>query len=378
MLRLPELPLRREIPDFFSFISRYAALKAYRLVILLAVLIVRVGEGLEEAKNRVVKRLMWRRGLLTRPAVHAGMIGLASFVLVLKGAFSGSSPTSGFSALSSSLAYNFPSQEQNETIVPPVSLETIISEKPRDKIITYSVVSGDTLTSISEKFAISIDTIRWANDLENIHDIYPGDTLEIMPVSGVKHKVGSGDTIYSVAKKYDVDAQAVLNFPFNDIDETLSLQIGQILIVPDGVMPKTEPWSPPVKYAAPVPEVPILAGGWGWPLRGAISQYPRWYHMAVDITGNIGTPIIAARSGRVVACSPDRWGYGNHVIIDHGDGLSTVYAHLSGFNVGVGQNVSGGATVVGWVGMTGRTSGPHLHFEIRKNGVPVNPLSYLK
>jgi murein DD-endopeptidase MepM/ murein hydrolase activator NlpD len=377
MLRLSELPLRREIPDFFSFISRYAVLKAYRLVVLLAVLVVRVGESLEEGKNRVVRRLMWRRGLLTRPAVHAGMISLASFVLVLKGAFSGSSPTSGFYTLNSSAAFNSPSYDE-ETIAPPVTLETLVSERPRDEILTYTVKGGDTIWDIAEEFTVSVDTIRFANNLSNINDIHPGDELKILPVSGIAHKVKSGDTIYSVAKRYGVDSQAILNFPFNDVDETLALQIDQVLIVPDGIMPQEQPWSPPVKYAAPVPEVPVLAGNWVWPLVGGISQYPRWYHMAVDITGNIGTPIMAARSGRVVACSPDRWGYGNHVIIDHGGGFSTLYAHLSGFNVSVGQEVAGGGTVVGWVGMTGRTSGPHLHFEIRQNGIPVNPLSYLK
>jgi len=370
-IKLPsEIPFRRELPAFFTFLVKYTGRKVFRSLVFLAILVVRTGETLEEIKNFIVKGLLWRRGALTQPAVHAGMVGLTSLVLVGSG-FWGSSLTFGTYPGTGS------SQEETVSFESPLSLETIVSEKPRDKIITYTVLPGDTVSGIAEKFAISIDTIRWANDLANINDIHPGDELKILPISGIAHEVKSGDTIYSTAKKYGVDAQAILNFPFNDIDETLALQIGQILIIPDGVMPEQTPWSTPVRYAAPIPTV-VASGGFTWPLRGGISQYPRWYHMALDITNDVGTPIVVARSGRVVATNPGRWGYGNHVIVDHGGGLSTLYAHLSGFNVGVGDYVKGGSTVIGWVGMTGRTTGPHLHFEVRENGIPQNPLSYLK
>lgn len=370
-IKLPsEIPFRRELPVFFSFLVKYACRKAFRFLVFLAVLVVKTGETLEEFKGLVVKGLLWRRGVLTQPAVHFGMVGLTSLVLVGSGLW-GSGLTFG----------NYPehgsSREEILSFELPVSVETIISEKPRDEIINYVVMSGDTVSSIAEKFAVSIDTIRWANDLANINDIHPGDELKILPVSGVAHEIKSGNTIYSVAKKYGVDAQAILNFPFNDIDETLALQIDQVLIVPDGVMPEQAPWSLPTRYAAPVPTV-AAGGGFTWPLRGGISQYPRWYHMAVDITGDIGTPIVAAKNGVVLQTNAGNWGYGNHVIIDHGGGISTLYAHLSGFNVSPGDSVNAGSTVVGWVGMTGRTSGPHLHFEVRESNIPVNPLSYLK
>ena len=368
ILRLPEFPFRRELPAFFSFLLRYTSRKVFRFFVFLAILVVKAGETLEETKNLVVKGLLWRRGVLTQPAIHFGMVGLTSLVLVGSG-FWGSQATFGnYSNLISQETVSFDS---------PLNIETVISEKPRDEIITYTVEPGDTLTSISEKFAVSIDTIRWANNLQSIHDIYPKDELKILPVSGVAHKVKSGETIYSVAKKYGVDAQAVLNFPFNDIDETLSLKIDQVLIVPDGVMPQETLWAPPVRYAAPIPTV-VASGEFAWPLRGGISQYPRWYHMAVDITGDIGTPIVAAKNGVVLQTNAGNWGYGNHVIVDHGGGISTLYAHLSGFNVSPGDVVSAGSTVIGWVGMTGRTSGPHVHFEVRENGIPQNPLSYLK
>jgi len=361
---ISKIPFRREIPDFFFFFSQYLSKKAFRLLVFLAVLVVKTGEGLEEGKNLVVRTLLWRRGALVQPMVHAGMVGLTGFVL-LGSSFWGSSLSFG----------NSPSEEH--VLKSPVQIATTISEKPRDKIITYTVQRGDTLTSIAEKFAISIDTIRWANNLKNIHDIYPGDELKILPVSGVAHKVKKGDTIYSVAKKYDADPQAILDFPFNEIDENFGLKIGQLLIVPDGVMPNQSLWSPRVRFAAPIK--PVVDGGkFVWPLHGAITQYPHWYHMAVDIAGKVGTPILASRNGKVVSTLASRWGYGYHVIVDHGDGTSTLYAHLSGFNVREGDWVRGGATVIGWVGLTGRTTGPHLHFEIRKHGIPQNPLNYLR
>lgn len=364
-----EIPFRRELPAFLTLLAKYLSRKLFRFLVFLAVIVVKTGEGLENAKKLVIKGLLWRRGVLTQPVVHAGMVVLTSLVLVGSG-FWGSSLTFG------SPAGDKPRGETS-SFESPVALETTFSEKPRDEIIDYLVQPGDTISSIGEKFAVSVDTIRWANNLADINDIHPGSGLKILPVSGVAHEVKSGETIYSVAKKYQVDAQAVLNFPFNDIDETLALQIGQDLIVPDGVMPEQKLWSAPVRYAAPVPTV-VASGGFAWPLRGGISQYPRWYHMAVDVTGDVGTPIVAAKNGVVLQTNAGQWGYGYHVIVDHGGGTSTLYAHLSGFNVSPGDEVSAGSTVIGWVGMTGRTSGPHVHFEVRENGVPVNPLSYLQ
>lgn len=369
-IRLPsEIPFRRELPAFLTFLARYTSRKLFRFLVFLAVLVVRTGEGLEKTKKLAVRGLLWRRGVLTQPVVHAGMVVLTSLVLVGSG-FWGSSLT--FGSLSGGKF-----QGETSSFESPVALETIVSEKPRDEIITYVVQPGDTVSSIGEKFAVSVDTIRWANSLANINDISPGSEMKILPVSGVAHEVKSGETIYSVAKKYQVDAQGILNFPFNDIDETLALQIGQDLIVPDGVMPEQKLWSAPVRYAAPVPTL-VASGGFAWPLRGGISQYPRWYHMAVDITGDVGTPIVAAKNGVVLETNSGRWGYGYHVIIGHGGGISTLYGHLSGFNVSPGDEVAAGSTVIGWVGMTGRTSGPHVHFEVRQSGVPVNPLSYLQ
>ena len=252
---------------------------------------------------------------------------------------------------------------------------TALSDKPRFEIIDYEVVKGDTLGSIADKFGISIDTIKWANSLKT-EKLIPGQSLRIPPVTGIVHRVGAGDTIYSLAKKYKSDAQKILNFPANDFADldTFALNVGQILFVPDGV----EPSAAPIFRTAPVPQFIAGAGGkFMWPTQGIITQYPVSYHMAVDIANPSLPPVAAGEAGTVSFAGCLRYGYGCHVIINHSDGFQTLYAHLSSYNVSAGDAVGRGQ-VIGRVGSTGRSTGPHLHFEVRKNGVPLNPLSYLK
>lgn len=249
------------------------------------------------------------------------------------------------------------------------------SDKPRFDIIDYEVAQGDTLGSIAETFGISIDTIKWANSLKT-EKLIPGQMLRIPPVTGIVHKVAAGDTIYSLAKKYKSEAQKVVNFPANDFSDldTFALNIGQVLFIPDGVMPEAAP----IYKAAPVPQFIAGAGGrFQWPAQGQISQYPVSYHMAVDIANRSAPPIAAGDAGTVVFAGCVKYGYGCHVIINHAEGLQTLYAHLSSLNVSVGQSVGRGQ-VVGRMGCTGRCSGTHVHFEVRKNGVILNPLSYLQ
>jgi murein DD-endopeptidase MepM/ murein hydrolase activator NlpD len=251
---------------------------------------------------------------------------------------------------------------------------TEVSDKPRFDIIDYEVVKGDTLGAVAEKFDISVDSIKWANSLKT-EKLVPGQTLRIPPVSGIIHKVAAGDTIYSLAKKYKSDAQKIVNFPANDFTDldTFALNIGQILYVPDGVMPQAAP----VYKTAPVPQ--FIAGSGGkfiWPAQGQITQRPVSYHMAIDIANRNAPPIGAGDSGTVTYAGCLRYGYGCHVIINHADGFQTLYGHLSQINVSVGQGVSRGQ-VIGRMGSTGRSTGTHLHFEVRKNGVLLNPFNFL-
>ena len=201
--------------------------------------------------------------------------------------------------------------------------------------------------------------------------------LKIPPVTGIVHKVREGETIYSIAKKYQTEAQKILNFPFNDFTDldTFALSVGQTLVVPDGVMPLSAPIAPRAFMADA-----LIAGGNGqlsWPTAGVITQYPIWYHMAVDIANPSQPSVIAAGDGQVTLVEYLTYGYGRHVIVNHGDGLTTLYAHLIEIYVKNGDTVSRGQ-VIGKMGSTGRSTGTHLHFEVRKGGAIVSPLPFLK
>lgn len=285
-----------------------------------------------------------------------------------------------FSSQASTLAnINAPQVKQSITLDDNV-FQTQQSQKPRDKVVTYTVEKGDTVSTIAKKFDISTDTIRWENNLKN-DDITVGDELRILPVTGMLHKVSKGDTVYTIAKKYDTNPQAIVDFPFNEFanPETFSLVEGQMIIVPDGVKPQEKTTIVRRQYIAQGP-VSLSGAGFTWPVHGLVSQFASWYHMALDITSPIGTPIVTAQTGQVILASNGGWegGYGTYIIVEGSDGTQTLYAHMSGLNVSAGDSVAAGKTVIGWIGMTGRTTGPHVHFEIRKGGALVNPLPYLE
>jgi murein DD-endopeptidase MepM/ murein hydrolase activator NlpD len=202
----------------------------------------------------------------------------------------------------------------------------------------------------------------------------------------VVHIVRKGDTIYSIAKKYgmgdEAGAQGIVNYPFNSFtdDETFGLAIGQIVMVPDGVMPEAGVLPPSNLARRLTPDAGTVSatGQFIWPASGGISQGYRFYHKAVDISNKGGGAILAADSGTVIVAGwPDNYGYGNRVMIDHGNGYVTLYAHMSSISVSVGQTVSRG-NVIGSMGSTGRSTGVHLHFEVRQGGVLHDPLNFLQ
>jgi murein DD-endopeptidase MepM/ murein hydrolase activator NlpD len=255
-----------------------------------------------------------------------------------------------------------------------------VSDKARDKVIEYTVQEGDTISSIAEKFGVSQDTIIWQNDLGSNAKIKVGQTIEILPVTGIAHKVGKGDTVYSVAKKYDTSPQAIVDFPYNTFtnDETFELAIGQIIVVPDGVKPNAIQTSPRRRLITPDAGSVVASGNFVWPAGGRITQYFAWYHKGIDIANSSAPNILAADSGTVVVAGwPDAYGYGNRVIIDHGNGYRTLYGHLSSIYVVPGQTVSRGSAI-GRMGTTGRSTGVHLHFEVIRNGSYLNPIGVLQ
>ncbi|MCL5676093.1 MAG: M23 family metallopeptidase [Patescibacteria group bacterium] len=338
-----------------------------------------LASSFEHLKDGLVDLLMARRGIHQRSFLHAGMILLLSTAAIFAPIIKNDFPS--FNLGVKQTFAESPSSVLNPvTSVSQIETSTQISQKPRDKVETYTVKGGDTLSSIAKNFNITVDTIRWANPDSVPTDktlLHPGDKLQIPPVTGIVHKVKSGDTIYSIAKKYAVSAQNIVNYPFNTFadDETFALAIGTDIIVPDGVMPEEQPSAP--VYFQPVT---LTAGGTGqfiWPTVGVITQYPVWYHMAVDIANPSAPQVVAADNGVVVLRECIRTGYGCHIIIDHGNGYQTLYAHMQAFYVNLGDHVSRGQAI-GQMGSTGRSTGTHLHFEVHKNGAAQNPLNYLR
>ena len=337
----------------------------------------------ERNKNILVRLFTVKRGRYNRPFLHLSTMGVLAIGVIVSPFLADTFPI--FSSKAANSLEVGTRLVQESIVLGENVFETSISKKPRDKIETYRVQKGDTLSTIAEKFptpdgAISVDTIRWANNLTS-DNLSVGDELKIPPITGVVHKVSKGDTVYVIAKKYDTDAQKIVDFPFNDFanPETFSLVEGQILIVPDGIKPAAKPSIKRPVYIAQGPTF-VSSAGFTWPVRGIVSQFAAWYHMAIDITSPVGTPIVAGQDGVVSNISIGTWdgGYGTSIWIDNGEGFASHYAHLGGVNVGTGDRVAAGKTVIGWIGMTGRTTGPHVHFEISKNGALVNPLSYLQ
>lgn len=350
-----------DLPDWSSFLYRYTR----KRVIIAAV-------NFEQGKDVLVDILLAKRG---RYRAHFLNI---SFLFIIAGAVVGGPVIAEYYPTVQPAPYL--SSEETTDSAQFLSSEEVVtttaeSDKPRFEIFDYEVSKGDTLGGVAEKFGISVDTIKWANSLKT-EKLIPGQTLRIPPVTGIVHKVAPGDTIYSLAKKYKSDPQKIVNFPANDFSDldTFALNIGQTLFIPDGVMPEAAP----VYRPAPVPQYIAGAGGkFMWPTQGSIAQYPVSYHMAVDIANRGAPPVAAGDAGTVAYAGCLRYGYGCHVIINHADGYQTLYAHLSSYNVSAGQSVGRGQ-VIGRMGSTGRSSGIHLHFEVRRNGVPLNPLSFLK
>lgn len=357
------------------------------LIWYIKVKIIKAAHHFEGFKNLSVDVLMVRRGALQKSVWHGSIVGLLSVGVLTSGVFGGSSlvsssypgvggPDPRFTSVLEPFPNGFFLENSQDT-------HTDISQKPRDKVEDYEVQSGDTLSSVAKKFGISQDTIKWANNLDNVNQIKPGQTLKILPVSGIAHTVKSGDTVESVAKKYQTEAQGIVDFPFNDVPDDFKLVAGQVLIVPDGVKEDAVPSKrPQPQYLAQGPSSPTFNAPGGarfvWPTSGGVTQYFSWYHHGIDVA-NRAAPGIAASDGGVVEVAgwPDNYGYGNRIMVNHGNGYKSMYAHLSNIYVSIGQTVSRGQ-IIGQMGSTGRSTGIHLHFEVYYGGVSVNPLAILK
>lgn len=289
--------------------------------------------------------------------------------------------------------------------VPRLAQEhTIIPSRPRLEIEKYTVLEGDSVFGIAEKFGLSPETILWGNYyvlLDNPHSLKPDQVLSILPINGTYHEWQQGEGLNGVAKYYGVTPEDIINYPANGLDAATigdyanpNIPPGTWLVVPNGRREFVS-WSAPLGVTRENPASarvlgagacdPVSGGAVGfgtfiWPSnKHSISGFnysPSTNHWGIDITGNEGEGVYATDAGVVVYAGWNDYGYGNMIMIDHGSGFQSLYAHLSAFNVVCGQSIGQG-DVIGAIGNTGRSSGAHLHFEIRATSSFVNPWDVL-
>jgi len=359
----------RELSEFGRFVRRYIRLRGYKWF-----------AQFEGGKDVFVDLLYRQRGRYARPFLHFGTIGLVFLVitfgpLILNRVEDDQTQVSQGVLTANAFGNSFTTLEADE-----------VKQYRGGEVVIYIVQDGDTLSSIAERYGLQVTTILWENNLTEKAQLKPGQELRILPIDGIRHKVARGETIQSVAKKYgqedEAEAQKIVSYPFNEFlnDETFELATGQFLLVPDGIKPN-DPVAAPVTRRGPITRdagAVTASGSFAWPAGGKITQGYRFYHKGIDIANRGGGAVLAADAGTVrVAGWPDNSGYGNRVIIDHGNGFVTLYAHMSMIQVQVGQRVNRG-DVLGQMGSTGRSTGVHLHFEIRQGSVMLDPLSVLK
>lgn len=243
---------------------------------------------------------------------------------------------------------------------PEGTLADVAEGNAHGSISVYVVRTGDTLSQVSRMFGVSVNTIIWANNIRN-GIIRPGDSLVILPISGVQHIVKAGDTIASIAKKYSADAREVALF--NNLSVNEKLAVGDTVIIPDGEMAVPASFQSMRLRGAGGPEYegyylrPILGGRKTQGLHG---------YNGVDLASYYSAPVFASAEGEVIVARYDGWngGYGKYIVIAHPNGTQTLYGHLSQVLTYVGRQVPRGE-LIGNIGSTGNSTGAHLHFEIR-------------
>ena len=238
-----------------------------------------------------------------------------------------------------------------------------------DQISVYVVRSGDSVSQIAKMFGVSVKTIMWANDLNSKGAIQPGQTLVVLPVTGVRHSVQKNETLASIAKKYDADIEEIMDF--NGFEKDHILVVDDTIIVPGGEMQIEAPTSVARAYVVAPTGSTQQVGYYIRPVSGGVKTQGIHGYNAVDIASAYGTPILASANGEVILskyATGNPWfgGYGNYIVIQHSNGAQTVYAHLSDNLVKRGWKVVQGQ-VIGYMGSTGRSTGTHIHFEIRND-----------
>ena len=287
-----------------------------------------------------------------------------------------------------------PTAPASEMMLAASAPATPIPTPPPPVYIIYTVREGDTIDGLAARYGISATSIAWNNlDLENADTLTVGQFLRVPMSDGIIYEIRMGDTLSDIAARFSVDVQALVGFGGNHLANADGIAENQIIFVPNGTLPPpppppTETPEPPAPSSrtspapAPAPAEPAApsSSGFVWPVYGPISSYFGPSHpLGIDIDqyNSPGAPIVAAASGVVTFAGGNSCcSYGLYVVINHQNGFETLYAHMASFAVSQGEYVNQG-DVIGYVGLTGYTTGYHLHFEMRYNGSLVNPLNYL-
>ncbi len=235
-----------------------------------------------------------------------------------------------------------------------------------DQISIYVVHPGDTIDMIAKMYGVSVNTIRWGNDISG-NSISVGQKLVILPISGVSHTVKSGDTIQSIAKKYGGDVDEIKQY--NNLAKDYKLAVGDVIVVPDGEVSPTPVKKPSSGSTKPAPGYPVYEGYYMRPIIGGIRTQGVHGHNGIDLASSYGANILASADGEVLISRNSGWngGYGSYIVLKHNNGTQTLYAHMSGTAVSAGQTVKQGQ-IIGYMGKSGQVTGHtgvHLHFEIR-------------
>jgi len=283
-------------------------------------------------------------------------------------------------------------------------VHTTIPSRPRQDVTKYTVVEGDTIFGIAEKFGLKPETVLWGNYyilLDDPHALKPGQELNILPLDGTYHEWQQSEGLNGISTYYGVTPEEIINFPANNLDMATigdfanpNIAPGTWLVVPGGRREFIS-WSAPLGVTRENPASarvlgpgacdPISGGAVGfgafvWPSNNhyisGFDYAPNANHWGIDIAGNTGEGVYSTDAGVVVYAGWNNYGYGNMIMVDHGNNFQSLYAHLSGISVGCGQSVGQG-DVIGAIGSTGRSSGSHLHFEIRAISSWVNPWDML-
>ncbi|PCI29812.1 hypothetical protein COB52_02175 [Candidatus Kaiserbacteria bacterium] len=250
-------------------------------------------------------------------------------------------------------------------------VEEGVSSRNGGQISIYIVRPGDTLGDIAEMFDVSINTIRWGNDISRSQSIQPGQELVILPVTGIKYTVKSGGTLRDIIEKHGGDLTEAVAYNGYAADELLDA--GVEVIIPDGELaaPKAAVSVAKSRYSRGSTtvrgtNVPSYSGYYIRPVSGGTKTQGIHGYNAVDIAAPSGTSILAAAAGKVIISKNSGWngGYGKYIVIEHSNGTQTLYSHNSRNIVFSGQSLVRGQ-VIGYVGTTGRSTGSHVHFEIR-------------